>query len=197
MFRYQGWNPNGSRRGIAGISNAAGNVVGLMPHPEHAVEPGFGPDGAAGPAHRHRRAAVLHVGPQRPRRLSVDHQHHARRLGRPRRRSALRTAQQAELLALYGEDDIGHEMTGESIVAMLLVRVDGEAVACGAIRDASAELGAGVGELKRMFVVPAHRGRGLLARGAARARARRAGAAASTGSSWRPACCRRRRSGCT
>jgi phosphoribosylformylglycinamidine synthase subunit PurQ / glutaminase len=38
VFRYQGWNPNGSRRGIAGISNAAGNVVGLMPHPEHAVE---------------------------------------------------------------------------------------------------------------------------------------------------------------
>ena len=49
VFRYQGWNPNGSRRGIAGISNAAGNVVGLMPHPEHAVEPGFGPDGAEGP----------------------------------------------------------------------------------------------------------------------------------------------------
>ncbi len=49
VFRYQGWNPNGSRRGIAGISNAAGNVVGLMPHPEHAVEPGFGPDGSKGP----------------------------------------------------------------------------------------------------------------------------------------------------
>ncbi len=48
VFRYQGWNPNGSRRDIAGISNAAGNVVGLMPHPEHAVEPGFGPDGADG-----------------------------------------------------------------------------------------------------------------------------------------------------
>ncbi|HEY5833973.1 phosphoribosylformylglycinamidine synthase subunit PurQ [Streptomyces sp.] len=31
-------NPNGSLRDIAGISNAAGNVVGLMPHPEHAVE---------------------------------------------------------------------------------------------------------------------------------------------------------------
>ena len=46
VFRYQDGNPNGSRRGIAGISNAAGNVVGLMPHPEHAVEPGFGPDTA-------------------------------------------------------------------------------------------------------------------------------------------------------
>ncbi|WP_058235363.1 phosphoribosylformylglycinamidine synthase subunit PurQ [Devriesea agamarum] len=37
-------NPNGSVRDIAGITNAAGNVVGLMPHPEHAVEVGFGPD---------------------------------------------------------------------------------------------------------------------------------------------------------
>ncbi len=43
-FRYVGGNPNGSRRDIAGISNAAGNVVGLMPHPEHAVETGFGPE---------------------------------------------------------------------------------------------------------------------------------------------------------
>ncbi len=47
VFRYVGENPNGSRRDIAGISNAAGNVVGLMPHPEHAVEPGFGPDSSA------------------------------------------------------------------------------------------------------------------------------------------------------
>lgn len=37
-------NPNGSFRDIAGITNERGNVVGLMPHPEHAVEPGFGPD---------------------------------------------------------------------------------------------------------------------------------------------------------
>ena len=42
----RGRNPNGSRRDIAGITNARGNVVGLMPHPEHAVEAGFGPDGA-------------------------------------------------------------------------------------------------------------------------------------------------------
>ncbi len=47
VFRYDGVNPNGSRRNIAGISNAAGNVVGLMPHPEHAVEAGFGPDSSA------------------------------------------------------------------------------------------------------------------------------------------------------
>ena len=43
-FRYVGMNPNGSLDDIAGVSNEAGNVVGLMPHPEHAVEPGFGPD---------------------------------------------------------------------------------------------------------------------------------------------------------
>ena len=49
VFRYADGNPNGSRRDIAGISNAAGNVVGLMPHPEHAVEAGFGPDGPRGP----------------------------------------------------------------------------------------------------------------------------------------------------
>lgn len=44
VFRYVDVNPNGSLRDIAGISNAAGNVVGLMPHPEHAIEAGFGPD---------------------------------------------------------------------------------------------------------------------------------------------------------
>ena len=43
VFRYVGWNPNGSRRDIAGITNVRGNVVGLMPHPEHAVEQGYGP----------------------------------------------------------------------------------------------------------------------------------------------------------
>ena len=39
-FRYaEGHNPNGSVRDIAGITNTAGNVLGLMPHPEHAVDP--------------------------------------------------------------------------------------------------------------------------------------------------------------
>ncbi|MBB3157300.1 phosphoribosylformylglycinamidine synthase [Microbacterium proteolyticum] len=42
-FRYVGVNPNGSLDDIAGLTNERGNVVGLMPHPEHAVEPGFGP----------------------------------------------------------------------------------------------------------------------------------------------------------
>lgn len=43
-FRYLDVNPNGSLNDIAGLTNPAGNVVGLMPHPEHATEPGFGPD---------------------------------------------------------------------------------------------------------------------------------------------------------
>ncbi len=43
VLRYVGGNPNGSYRNIAGIANAAGNVVGMMPHPEHAVDPLTGP----------------------------------------------------------------------------------------------------------------------------------------------------------
>jgi len=43
-FRYKDFNPNGSMNDIAGLRNERGNVVGLMPHPEHAVEAGFGPD---------------------------------------------------------------------------------------------------------------------------------------------------------
>ncbi|MGW3786443.1 phosphoribosylformylglycinamidine synthase subunit PurQ [Micromonospora chokoriensis] len=43
VARYVGGNPNGSLRDIAAITNAAGNVVGIMPHPEHAVEALTGP----------------------------------------------------------------------------------------------------------------------------------------------------------
>jgi phosphoribosylformylglycinamidine synthase I len=43
VIRYTGPNPNGSAGGIAGVCNAEGNVVGLMPHPEHAVDPLTGP----------------------------------------------------------------------------------------------------------------------------------------------------------
>jgi phosphoribosylformylglycinamidine synthase len=44
-FRYApGHNPNGSSREIAGVTNQAGNVLGLMPHPEHAVDPLTGSD---------------------------------------------------------------------------------------------------------------------------------------------------------
>ncbi len=49
VARYVGGNPNGSARDIAAISNETGNVVGIMPHPEHAVEALTGPstDGLA------------------------------------------------------------------------------------------------------------------------------------------------------
>ncbi len=47
VARYLDTNPNGSMRDIAGVSNERGNVMGLMPHPEHAVDPlcGAGTDG--------------------------------------------------------------------------------------------------------------------------------------------------------
>ncbi len=53
VFRYcsatgeldEEWNPNGSANHIAGVRNEAGNVVGLMPHPEHAVDPDVGTTG--------------------------------------------------------------------------------------------------------------------------------------------------------
>ncbi|MFN8172075.1 MAG: phosphoribosylformylglycinamidine synthase subunit PurQ [Candidatus Nanopelagicales bacterium] len=49
VARYVDVNPNGSRRDIAGVRNARGNVVGLMPHPEHAIDTLTGPtdDGLA------------------------------------------------------------------------------------------------------------------------------------------------------
>jgi phosphoribosylformylglycinamidine synthase I len=43
VFRYLGENPNGALNDIAGITNDAGNVVGLMPHPEHAIDDLTGP----------------------------------------------------------------------------------------------------------------------------------------------------------
>ncbi len=43
VARYLEVNPNGSMNDIAGVTNASGNVVGLMPHPEHAVEELTGP----------------------------------------------------------------------------------------------------------------------------------------------------------
>jgi phosphoribosylformylglycinamidine synthase I len=43
VLRYDGGNPNGSAGGIAGVCNAEGNVVGVMPHPEHAVGELTGP----------------------------------------------------------------------------------------------------------------------------------------------------------
>lgn len=43
IARYVGVNPNGSRNAIAGITNSRGNVVGIMPHPEHAIDTLTGP----------------------------------------------------------------------------------------------------------------------------------------------------------
>ena len=43
IARYIGEDPNGSRNLIAGISNERGNVIGLMPHPEHAIDSLTGP----------------------------------------------------------------------------------------------------------------------------------------------------------
>jgi phosphoribosylformylglycinamidine synthase len=53
VFRYSSpagdlaeeWNPNGAVDHIAGVANRRGNVIGLMPHPEHAVDPDLGPTG--------------------------------------------------------------------------------------------------------------------------------------------------------
>ena len=53
VFRYcsptgdlgDDWNPNGTTDHIAGVADRRGNVVGLMPHPEHAVDPDVGPTG--------------------------------------------------------------------------------------------------------------------------------------------------------
>ncbi|MYW92048.1 phosphoribosylformylglycinamidine synthase subunit PurQ [Amycolatopsis rubida] len=42
-FRYVGGNPNGSRNDIAGVTSENGRVVGLMPHPEHAIDALTGP----------------------------------------------------------------------------------------------------------------------------------------------------------
>ena len=49
VFRYLDVNPNGSLSDIAGICSADGRIVGLMPHPEHAIDPLTGPgaDGLA------------------------------------------------------------------------------------------------------------------------------------------------------
>ena len=43
VVRYAGPNPNGSLGGIAGVASEDGRVVGLMPHPEHAIDPLTGP----------------------------------------------------------------------------------------------------------------------------------------------------------
>jgi phosphoribosylformylglycinamidine synthase I len=69
VARYIGGNPNGSMRDIAGIRNEAGNVVGLMPHPEHAIDALTGPSldglGFFGSVARHVANAQARVGAAR------------------------------------------------------------------------------------------------------------------------------------
>ena len=64
VFRYVDDNPNGSMGDIAGIASANGNVVGLMPHPEHAIDPLTGSLGG--------RARPVHLGAHRCR-LGLTH----------------------------------------------------------------------------------------------------------------------------
>jgi len=65
VLRYDDGNPNGSLHDVAGVCNREGNVLGLMPHPEHAVDPLLGPaDGALilaslVDAARERRSALV------------------------------------------------------------------------------------------------------------------------------------------
>ena len=67
VLRYApGHNPNGSMRDIAGVANERGNVVGVMPHPEHAVDPLTGSDDGL----RLFASAVAHAGGHEP--LSVS-----------------------------------------------------------------------------------------------------------------------------
>ena len=76
----------------------------------------------------------------------------------------LRDEQQAELAEMYdGEADIEPVLPPEEMLATVALSVDGEVVACGSLRDA-ARYGDGYGELKRMYVLPRHRGRGLARR---------------------------------
>ena len=96
-FRYApGENPNGSARDIAGVSNAAGNVVGLMPHPEHAVDPLTGSAGRAQAvrtpsrprSYDRGRAAPPRARSDRPR-VRADRRAHGARAQRGRARGLL------------------------------------------------------------------------------------------------------------
>ena len=64
VLRYAGGqNPNGSARDIAGVTNAAGNVFGLMPHPEHAVDPLTGSTDGLACSPRSARASATSPAP--------------------------------------------------------------------------------------------------------------------------------------
>jgi GNAT superfamily N-acetyltransferase len=69
--------------------------------------------------------------------------------------------QQAELDERYGVPDVDDGVSAGGLQAAVVVRVDGEAVATGALRDPTPAFGTGVGEIKRMFVQRSHRRQGL------------------------------------
>ncbi|WP_129336481.1 GNAT family N-acetyltransferase [Cellulomonas endophytica] len=75
--------------------------------------------------------------------------------------TALRDAQQAELAVRYGEGGGGAPLHADEVLVLLRLDVDGLPVGCGALRDVSGEHGPGTGELKRLYVRPDHRRRGL------------------------------------
>lgn len=71
----------------------------------------------------------------------------------------LRAAQQVELSARYGEGT--PEPHADDVTVTVLLAVDGAPVGCGSLRDVSAEQGGSTAEVKRVYVAPAWRGRGL------------------------------------
>ena len=77
----------------------------------------------------------------------------------------LRAEQQRELEEMYGRGDlVDVEANGhEEMLATVALSVDGEVAACGSLRGAAADHPEGHGEIKRMYVRPAYRGRGLSA----------------------------------
>ncbi len=77
----------------------------------------------------------------------------------------LRAEQQRELEEMYGRGDlVDVEANGhEEMLATVALSVDGEVAACGSLRGAAADHPEGHGEVKRMYVRPAYRGRGLSA----------------------------------
>ena len=80
VLRYApGENPNGSLDDIAGVINEQGNVFGLMPHPEHAVDPLTGSS---------RRARAVRVAARRRSLAARPHDAASRRAGSARSRSA-------------------------------------------------------------------------------------------------------------
>ena len=149
MFRYCGpdgsigdeHNPNGSLDDIAGVRNAAGNVVGLMPHPEHAVDPDVGPTGGQ-PLFASLLAAVLSGAPVRI--VSADDANPLhRRLGLKddefeRIRTTLGRDPRPAELAMYGAMWSEHCSYKSSKIHLSTLPTEGPAVLVGPGQDAGA-----------------------------------------------------------